>query len=229
MKFFDTSSRGVRSIFCGATYSLAINDIGVLYLFGQNKKTGEANMYPKPVQDLSGWHITSIGCSNTSIVISADDTVIAWGASPTFGELVWVVILCWNLLKLMNITHFNYSITHAGFGWLTKVKHHTKRGQQDGRHENSTGDHGFGPHNAIGQHGGWGNKREILENAGILIGRWLEDFMHATNTHTHPNVFLRQQPQQQLKYRHLALSPMRRNGCHTIRWTKYSNNRINLE
>lgn len=88
MKFFDTSSRGVRSIFCGATYSLAINEIGVLYLFGQNKKTGEANMYPKPVQDLSGWHITSIGCSNTSIVISADDTLIAWGASPTFGELV---------------------------------------------------------------------------------------------------------------------------------------------
>ncbi|XP_031617169.1 protein RCC2 homolog [Contarinia nasturtii] len=87
MKFFDSSSRGVRSIFCGATYSLAINDIGVLYLFGQNKKTGEANMYPKPVQDLSGWHITSLGCSNTSIVISADDTLIAWGASPTFGEL----------------------------------------------------------------------------------------------------------------------------------------------
>lgn len=36
----------------------------------------------------AGWHITSIGCSNTSIVISADDTLIAWGASPTFGELV---------------------------------------------------------------------------------------------------------------------------------------------
>ena len=88
MKFFDSSSRGVRSVFCGATYSLAINEIGVLYLFGQNKKTGEANMYPKPVQDLSGWHITAVGCSNTSIVISADDTLIAWGASPTFGELV---------------------------------------------------------------------------------------------------------------------------------------------
>lgn len=87
MKFFD-SSRGVRSIFCGSTFSLAVNDIGVLYLFGQNKKTGEANMYPKPVQDLSGWHITSIGCSNTSVVISADDSLIAWGASPTYGELV---------------------------------------------------------------------------------------------------------------------------------------------
>lgn len=87
MKYFDQSARGVRSVFCGSSYSLAITDVGVLFMFGQNKKTGEANMYPKPVQDLSGWHITSIGCSNTSVVISADDTIIAWGASPTFGEL----------------------------------------------------------------------------------------------------------------------------------------------
>ncbi|KAG4080625.1 hypothetical protein HA402_013155 [Bradysia odoriphaga] len=87
IKFFDSSSRGVRSVFCGSSYSMAINELGVLFMFGQNKKTGEANMYPKPVQDLAGWHITSIGCSNTSIIISADDTLIAWGASPTYGEL----------------------------------------------------------------------------------------------------------------------------------------------
>ncbi|KAI8038262.1 hypothetical protein M5D96_008951, partial [Drosophila gunungcola] len=75
MKFFDTQGRGGRSVYCGSTFSLI------------NKKTGEANMYPKPVQDLSGWNITDIGCANTSIMISADDTLIAWGASPTFGEL----------------------------------------------------------------------------------------------------------------------------------------------
>ncbi|KAH1004423.1 hypothetical protein HUJ05_005236 [Dendroctonus ponderosae] len=46
-----------------------------------------ANMYPKPVQDLAGWNITHIGTSHTSIVISADETCIAWGAAPTFGEL----------------------------------------------------------------------------------------------------------------------------------------------
>lgn len=63
--------------------------MGALFLFGQtNFRTGEANMYPKPVEGLSVSHITSIGCSETSIVISADDTLIAWGASPTFGELV---------------------------------------------------------------------------------------------------------------------------------------------
>jgi hypothetical protein len=45
-------------------------------------------MYPKPLQDLSGWDVRSIGCSFTSIVVAADDSVIAWGPSPTFGELV---------------------------------------------------------------------------------------------------------------------------------------------
>lgn len=54
IKFFDSSSRGVRSVFCGSSYSMAINELGVLFMFGQNKKTGEANMYPKPVQDLAG-------------------------------------------------------------------------------------------------------------------------------------------------------------------------------
>lgn len=54
IKYFDVQARGVHRVFCGSSYSLAISDIGVLFMFGQNKKTGEANMYPKPVQDLSG-------------------------------------------------------------------------------------------------------------------------------------------------------------------------------
>ncbi|XP_061719088.1 protein RCC2 homolog [Cydia pomonella] len=87
IKYFDTAARGVRSVHCGSTYSLAVNEIGTLFLFGQTKRTGEANMYPKPVQDLTGWNIRSIGTSNTSIVIAADDSLIAWGVSPTYGEL----------------------------------------------------------------------------------------------------------------------------------------------
>lgn len=87
IKYFDTQSRGVRSVHCGSTYSLAVTEHGALFLFGQTKRTGEANMYPKPVQDLAGWDIHHIGTSFTSIVIAADDTVIAWGASPTYGEL----------------------------------------------------------------------------------------------------------------------------------------------
>lgn len=87
IKYFDTQSRDVRSVHCGSSYSLTVTDIGALYLFGQNKKTGEANMYPKPVPDLAGWHIHYIATGNTSIIIAADDSVIAWGASPTYGEL----------------------------------------------------------------------------------------------------------------------------------------------
>ena len=45
-------------------------------------------MYPKPLQDLSGWNVRSVGCSVTSIVVAADESVIAWGPSPTYGELV---------------------------------------------------------------------------------------------------------------------------------------------
>lgn len=87
IKYFDSQSRGVRSVHCGSTYSLAVTDFGVLFMFGQTKRTGEANMYPKPVQDLTGWDIHHVAAGNTSIITAADETVIAWGASPTYGEL----------------------------------------------------------------------------------------------------------------------------------------------
>ncbi|XP_034255029.1 protein RCC2 homolog [Thrips palmi] len=87
IKFFDSQNRGVRNVWCGSSYSLAVNDFGVMYMFGQNKRTGEANMYPKPIQDLTGWNVRCVGVANTSIVCAADDSVIAWGSSPTSGEL----------------------------------------------------------------------------------------------------------------------------------------------
>lgn len=34
-----------------------------------------------------GWNITDVACGFTSTIISADDSLIAWGASPTYGEL----------------------------------------------------------------------------------------------------------------------------------------------
>ncbi|KAH8042715.1 hypothetical protein HPB51_025547 [Rhipicephalus microplus] len=60
---------------------------GVLYFWGMNNHGGEATMYPKPIQDLTGWHIRGIGCSNKSIVVLADESVISWGPHPTYGEL----------------------------------------------------------------------------------------------------------------------------------------------
>ena len=85
IKTFDSLNRGVRSIYCGGTFSMALDENGLLYFWGQNKSSGEATMYPKNVQDLNGWTIRTIGCANKSIVLAADDSLISWGPSPTYG------------------------------------------------------------------------------------------------------------------------------------------------
>ncbi|EAT33913.1 AAEL013820-PA [Aedes aegypti] len=86
-KYFDIQKRKVLRVFCGTAFSVAITDVGCVHLFGRNRVNADANMYPKPVQDLTGWKVTSIGAGYSSILISADDSLIAWGASPTYGEL----------------------------------------------------------------------------------------------------------------------------------------------
>ena len=87
LKSFDYVRRGAMKICCGSTSCLAVDESGLLYFWGQTKSSGEATMYPKPVQDLSGWNIRSLGHANKSIVVCADNSVISWGPSPTYGEL----------------------------------------------------------------------------------------------------------------------------------------------
>lgn len=87
LKFFDGPNRGALMIGAGSSYSLAVSEHGALYFWGQTKTSGDATMYPKLVQDLSGWKIRSIGTSFKSIVIAADESVVSWGPSPCFGEL----------------------------------------------------------------------------------------------------------------------------------------------
>lgn len=86
IKFFDGPKRQVTKIWCGAQYTCCQGNLG-FFMWGQTKRTGEAAMYPKPIQDLCGWDIRSVGCSQTSTVVAADESVIAWGPSPTYGEL----------------------------------------------------------------------------------------------------------------------------------------------
>lgn len=87
LKLFDYINRGIKQVWAGGTYCLALDENGILYFWGQTKSSGEATMYPKQVQDLSGWQIRSVATSNKSIVIAADESVISWGPSPTYGEL----------------------------------------------------------------------------------------------------------------------------------------------
>ncbi|KAK7469558.1 hypothetical protein BaRGS_00036406 [Batillaria attramentaria] len=87
IKFFEGPNRGAVQIACGSSFSMAVGEHGALFFWGQSKPTGEATMYPKLVQDLGGWKIRSIGCCYRSIVVAADNSVVSWGPSPTYGEL----------------------------------------------------------------------------------------------------------------------------------------------
>lgn len=87
LAYFDGPNRGCTQIQAGSTFSLGVSEHGALFMWGQQKPAGEAAMYPKLVQDLSGWRIRSIGCCNKSIVVAADDSLVSWGPSPTYGEL----------------------------------------------------------------------------------------------------------------------------------------------
>ncbi|CAG0894071.1 unnamed protein product [Darwinula stevensoni] len=87
IKAFDGLNRGVKKVFAGSIFSLAIGELGGLFLWGQTKRAGDANMYPKPVQDFHGWDVRDVACGNSSLVVVAEDTLVTWGPSPTFGEL----------------------------------------------------------------------------------------------------------------------------------------------
>lgn len=89
-------NRGPKQVWCGSTFSLAVDVHGLLFFWGQAKMSGEATMYPKNVQDLNGWKIRSVGCANKSIVVVADESVISWGPSPTYGMFtsLSIVTIC---------------------------------------------------------------------------------------------------------------------------------------
>ncbi|XP_050526083.1 protein RCC2 homolog [Daktulosphaira vitifoliae] len=87
IKYFDVQRSGIKYVACGPAFSLAINEFGAVYLFGQMSSRGEANMYPKPVQDLHGWNVRSIGTCGIGMVAAADDSCISWGSGNSSGEL----------------------------------------------------------------------------------------------------------------------------------------------
>lgn len=73
---------------CGSTSSFAVQrDRGTTFFWGITKKSGESNMYPKPVYDLQGNDMHCLCSGATSTVAASEKSVVSWGPSPTFGEL----------------------------------------------------------------------------------------------------------------------------------------------
>lgn len=88
IKALDQKNRGIRDVVCGAAFNMAMSEIkGMVQMWGIYCANKEANMYPKPVQDLSGWDVRSIACNTKGWLAAADDAVIGCMPSPCYGEL----------------------------------------------------------------------------------------------------------------------------------------------
>lgn len=88
IKYLDGKNRGLKDVICGGSFNLGISEIpGMVNMWGIYTPSKEANMYPKPIQDLSGWNVRSIACNTKGWMAAADDAVIASMPSPCSGEL----------------------------------------------------------------------------------------------------------------------------------------------
>ena len=88
ISFLHFKTCEITGIQASSTYTLVSMRHKMMYLCGQIKSSSSAaEMYFKPVMDISGWPVDSIGCANKSILIVADEKAIAWGPSPVYGEL----------------------------------------------------------------------------------------------------------------------------------------------
>lgn len=70
----------------GAVNSACTAAGGQLYMWGKLKNTGDDWMYPKPLMDLSGWHLRCMDSGNMFHFVGADSSCISWGHAQN-GEL----------------------------------------------------------------------------------------------------------------------------------------------
>ncbi|CAN8069152.1 unnamed protein product [Agarophyton chilense] len=85
---FDGDLYKLDFVAAGSTCSFAVQQSRhSIFFWGVTKKTGESFMYPKPLFDLQGWNVRFVAAGPTSVVASAERSVISWGPSPTYGEL----------------------------------------------------------------------------------------------------------------------------------------------
>lgn len=85
---FDGPHYKLDFVACGSSASFAVQKSRKsCYFWGVTKKSGESNMYPKPLYDLQGWVVHAVGCGIISSVVAAERNLISWGSGVTYGEL----------------------------------------------------------------------------------------------------------------------------------------------
>jgi alpha-tubulin suppressor-like RCC1 family protein len=88
LRLFEIERMRVAYISTGSASSYFVTRIGtMIYMSGVAKRSAEANMAPKPLYDLQGLNIRIIASGFSSTHAATENSLIAWGPSPTSGEL----------------------------------------------------------------------------------------------------------------------------------------------
>jgi len=79
---------GITNVICGGQFNMVHTTVAKCTLmFGQLHRNAEANMYPKFLDDLSGWDVRHVACNQSGWIACADDKVIACQPSPCYGTM----------------------------------------------------------------------------------------------------------------------------------------------
>ena len=76
------------TIACGNMTSFATIKGGQLYMWGKMKTSGDSNMYPQPLMEISGWTIRSLACGNGTFACASEKSAITWGQAQ-YQELAY--------------------------------------------------------------------------------------------------------------------------------------------
>uniref|UniRef100_A0A7S2TYV5 SAP domain-containing protein n=1 Tax=Lotharella oceanica TaxID=641309 RepID=A0A7S2TYV5_9EUKA len=87
MFFRPQRPRRLKKATAGSRCCWGIDEHGRVYFWGITKSSGEATMYPKFFEGLSGWNVREIASGYSSTICASEDSLITWGPSPTSGEL----------------------------------------------------------------------------------------------------------------------------------------------
>lgn len=110
---------GVTRVFCGGQFNMVQTIIEkCTYMFGQFHRNAEANMYPKFVDDLQGWNVRNIVCSQFGYFVCADDCLIGSQPSPSFGTLAMGEKTKSSAAPKIITTFENNYVLRCGVGYL---------------------------------------------------------------------------------------------------------------
>lgn len=114
-----------------------------------------------------GRNIKSVGCSLTSIVLADENDVIAWGASPTYGELVSSIF---QTEMKENLKYFSLSFAWIGHWRYAQIQCIANICEKFERDKSFASHNGLRTHTDDHEHWRWKNEWKIPSTARVQYG-----------------------------------------------------------